>query len=127
MTLDETKEFEEFICAVTEGDVQRVAEMLDAGIDVNSANEHGETAFSFACAYDQFEVAKLLHARGAEANSVDVGGGSPLDWAVCHASQQFRDWLITIGAKRHDESYEPWPYPLSGSCNSCHEISGDEQ
>lgn len=91
--------------------------------DVNVANERGETAFSFACAYNQFEAAKILFDAGAQINTCDVGGGSPLDWAVCHASQEFRDWLVANGAVRHDDSYPPWP-PRDSDDDCC--SRGDE-
>jgi hypothetical protein len=38
--------------AVIANDVALIAQLLDAGHDVNSRNENGETAFSYACAYD---------------------------------------------------------------------------
>jgi ankyrin repeat protein len=106
--------FDEMVTAVVHGDIARIAELLDRGLDVNSFNERGETAFSFACVENQLLVAKFLVSRGAEINSVDAGGGSPLDWAVCHSSPEFREWLIGIGGKRHDLSYEAWPWPPKG-------------
>ena len=57
---------------------------------------------------------------------MDKGGGSPLDGAVCWSSPDFRQWLIEIGGKRHDDSYEPgsWPLPCDGEgdgrgCSRC--------
>jgi hypothetical protein len=47
MTGDETGKFDELIAAVTEGDIQRVGELLDDGVGVNSSNERGETSFSY--------------------------------------------------------------------------------
>ncbi len=101
--------------AVVRDDVERVRVLLDGGVDVNARNGLGETAFSFACAYNALAVAKLLHSRGAEINSIDRGGGSPLDWAVCQSSPEFRAWLVSVGGKRHDDSHAPWPWP-PGSC-----------
>ena len=88
--------------AVIANDVKAVAKLLDARQNVNARNENGETAFSYACANNAFEVAKLLHSRGADINTVDKGNGSPLDWAVCWSSKKFCKWLESVGGKRHD-------------------------
>src|SRR5262245_24492756 len=90
------------IHAVTDNDVAGVTKLLDEGQDVNARNESGETAFSYACAHNAFEVAKLLHSRGANINTIDKGNGSPLDWAVCQSSPEFCAWLASVGGKRHD-------------------------
>lgn len=88
--------------AVVAKDVKAVAKLLDARQHVNARNESGETAFSYACANNALEVAKLLHSRGADINTVDKGNGSPLDWAVCWSSRKFCKWLESVGGKRHD-------------------------
>ena len=108
----------EMVDAVVADDIGRVVALLDAGANINATNERGETAFSFACASNAFKVAKVLFLRGAEINTLDEGGGSPLDWAVCWASPEFRSWLIGVGGERHDNSYEPWPWPpkSEGAC-----------
>ena len=102
---------EEMIDAVVADDVGAVTRLLDSGQDVGARNEHGETAFSFACASNAFAVARLLHSLGADVNTIDNGGGSPLDWAVCWASPEFRDWLKSVGGVRHDDSYPEHPWP----------------
>ena len=110
---------EEMIDAVVADDVGRVVTLLEAGADINARNECGETAFSYACAYNALAVAKALFQRGAEIDTVDAGGGSPLDWAICQSSPEFREWLIGVGGKRHDLSYEPWPWPPKSRGGSC--------
>jgi ankyrin repeat protein len=104
----------EILEAVVRDDVERIGAILDSGVDVNARNDLGETAFSFACAYNALAAAKLLHSRGADINSIDSGGGSPLDWAVCHSSPEFREWLVSVGGERHG-SHAPWPWP-PGTC-----------
>ncbi len=99
------------IDAVVDGDIDRISALLNQGADVNARNDRGETAFSFACVENKLDVARFLASQGADINTVDAGGGSPLDWAVCHASPEFRAWLIGIGGQRHDTSYDPWPWP----------------
>ncbi len=88
--------------------------LLELDANVNWMNDDGETPFSYACAYNQFDSAKLLHEHGANINSVLAAGCTPLDIAVCHANPAFREWLKRIGATRntaHDEW--PWPPPSS--------------
>jgi ankyrin repeat protein len=106
--------------AIVADDAKRVVALLEAGADVNAVNERGETAFSYACANNALAVARALLVRGAEINTVDAGGGSPLDWAVCWSSPEFRAWLIEAGGRRHDTSYEPWAWPpgSEGGCRS---------
>jgi len=101
-----------FIDATLAEDFEAMRAMLDEGHDVNASNEDGETAFSYCCAHNKLKAAKLLVSHGAEINTVDKGGGSPLDWAVCWSSPEFRQWLTEIGGKRHDDSHEPGPWPL---------------
>ncbi len=92
--------------------------LLEFKADIRWKNEEGETAFSFACAYDQFDAAQLLHQHGADINSVDSSGGTPLDWAVCHARPEFRRWLKDIGGIRNSDHEEwPWP-PKNGECRT---------
>jgi ankyrin repeat protein len=104
--------------AIVADDVERVVALLEAGADPNATNERGETAFSYACANYALEAAKALFVHGAEINTLDACGGSPLDWAACWSSPEFRAWLIGIGGRRHDNSYDPWPWPprSEGGC-----------
>ncbi|WP_068140627.1 ankyrin repeat domain-containing protein [Roseimaritima ulvae] len=92
------------------GNIGAMKVLLEYDADVHWKNEDGETAFSFACAYDQFDAARLLHQHGADINSVDSSGGTPLDWAVCHARPEFRAWLKDIGGRRNSD-HEEWPWP----------------
>jgi len=92
------------------GSLDVMKALLDCDADVHWKNGDGETAFSFACAHDQFAAARLLHQHGADINSVDSSGGTPLDWAVCHARPEFRAWLKSIGGTRSSD-HDEWPWP----------------
>jgi ankyrin repeat protein len=96
-------------------DMELVQLLQRHGADINLRNHRGETAFSYACANDSLAVAKLLFLSGADINTIDVGGGSPLDWAVCWSSPEFRDWLTSVGGKRHDDRYAPWRWPVAST------------
>lgn len=84
--------------------------LLECGVNVNWSNDDGETAFSYACAYNQFEAARILYTHGAEINSVDSSGGTPLDCAVCHGEPNFRSWLRSVGGVRKFD-WDEWPWP----------------
>jgi hypothetical protein len=110
---------DDMVDAVARDDAAAVAALLDGGLSVDARNERGETAFSYACANNALACAKLLFARGADINTKDAGGGSPLDWAVCWSSYEFREWLASVGGRRHDDSYEPWAWPREGGTSGC--------
>lgn len=88
--------------ASTENNIKALSRYLKTGYSVNAKNEQGETAFSYACSANALESAKYLHAQGADINTIDTGNGSPLDWAVQWSSEEFCDWLISVGGKRND-------------------------
>jgi ankyrin repeat protein len=70
---------QKMVTAVVDNNVKAVSKFLDSGHEIDACNENGETAFSYSCANNSWEVAKLLHARGANINTIDKGNGSPLD------------------------------------------------
>ena len=92
------------------GHLASIRVLLERDVNVNWANHDGETAFSYACARNQFAAARILHSHGAEINSVDSSGGTPLDWAVCHGKPEFRSWLRSVGGVRNFE-WDEWPWP----------------
>lgn len=67
--------------AASEGNVQKVKELLDRGVDVNSRSQRGVTPLMLACAEGQIDVVKLLLARGADVNATDNSGRTALGWA----------------------------------------------
>jgi uncharacterized protein len=82
------------------GDVERASLLIKYGALLNVANFHGETAFSFACANSQMECAKLLYENGADINAlIGASDSRPLDFAIQYASENFVEWLHSIGAR----------------------------
>ena len=55
--------------------------LLDRGVDVNAANDSGETALHFA-AQASDEIVKLLAAHGARLDVKDKNGRTPVDFAM---------------------------------------------
>lgn len=92
------------------GSLDAMRVLLEFDANVLWKNHADETAFSYACVHDQFDAARLLHKHGADINNVDSSGGTPLDWAVCHARPAFREWLNQVGGIRNTD-HDEWPWP----------------
>jgi hypothetical protein len=56
--------------------------LLNAGCDVNAADNKGRTPLMYAAASERSEVVNLLLRRGANVRAKDHNGESALDWAV---------------------------------------------
>ena len=110
---DELTPYDRFVDAALADDLTTLAAMLREGHDINQANEAGETAFSYCCAYKKLAAAKYLYENGADINTVDQGNGTPLDWAVCWSAPEFRSWLRSVGGKRN-EDHPDWDWPPKG-------------
>lgn len=90
--------------AASEGDVAKVKELLDAGVDVNAKNAYGGTALSFACDRGRTEMVQLLLERGADPNTKDTFyGASPLMWALIKKRPAIVRLLLDKGAQGADE------------------------
>lgn len=85
--------------AAAEGDLARVKALLDAGVDVNTANRYGATALTFACDKGHTEVVRVLLERGADPNVTDTFySQTPLGWAAGHGHFEIAAMLIEHGA-----------------------------
>ena len=64
-------------------DVELVTQLLDAGADVESPNEDGQTALMLAARTGSLDIAKLLVERGADVNAKEAWRDqTALMWAV---------------------------------------------
>ena len=61
---DELTPYDLFVDAALAEDLTTLAAMLREGHDINQANEAGETAFSYCCAYNKLAAAKYLYEKG---------------------------------------------------------------
>lgn len=90
----------EFILAIDEGDVEKVALFIEAGIDVNEARE-GNPPISYLVLSDHgnCEIAQLLIDKGADVNAMILGGKAPLIlWATHKHGEELVQLLIDNGA-----------------------------
>jgi len=66
----------------SENAVEVIAEtLINAGCDINAADNDGRTPLIYAVIYQQLAAVKMLLKRGANINAKDHNGESALDWA----------------------------------------------
>jgi len=92
--------------AAREGEAAAVAELLDAGADVNSTNRYGSTAVSAAAVNGHLEVVELLLDRGADPNIAETFyGARPLEMALFFNQQrEVAILLLRHGAEDRDQA-----------------------
>jgi serine/threonine protein kinase/ankyrin repeat protein len=72
--------------------------LLNAGCDVNAADNKGRTPLIYAVASERLNVVKLLLKRGAYINAKDHNGQSALDWAVKLRNEEIFRLLSSFSA-----------------------------
>jgi ankyrin repeat protein len=69
--------------------VELIAEtLLNAGCDINAADNNGLTPLIYAAIFERPGVVNLLLKRGANINARDHNGESALDWARKSANEE---------------------------------------
>ena len=92
-----------FLAAARKGDVAKLKELLDKGVDVNTKTQYGATALAYACDKGHTEVVKLLLERGANVNVRDTFYGEmPLGWALQKDNVEIVGLLLEKGAQGGD-------------------------
>jgi len=91
---------EELRRAATTGDVAKVKELLDKGVDANSANPYGATALVYASDKGYPEIVKLLLEHGADPNFRNNFYGYPaIGWAAQNGNVEIAKLLLDKGAE----------------------------
>lgn len=81
------------------GDVERVAQLLDAGTPVDAAGPYGMTALMLAVQQGEEAVVRLLVARGADVNAADrLVGATALQAALEYRRPHLAIYLLQHGA-----------------------------
>src|SRR4051794_17996925 len=106
-SLDVYERMEQFVLAAAAGNVKRVSQLLDAGVNVNGYLENGANALMFACLKGRTQVVRLLLKRGADPSTKSrtgkyAGNSLPLHAlavAAEHGHLQIVRMLIRAGAE----------------------------
>ncbi len=90
---------QELINAAENGNLEGVEAALSAGVDVNYADVHGNTALILAAAYGHTEMVRLLIEHGADVNRANNYGNTALTWAALYGYTEIARVLIEHGAR----------------------------
>ena len=83
--------------AASNGHLEVVQLLLEAGAEKNAAAGDGSTALHFAAQDDHAEVVQLLLGAGADENAVDAGGGTALHYAAQYGYVEVARLLLETG------------------------------
>jgi hypothetical protein len=72
--------------------------MLDEGVDVNCADDNGNTPLLVAAQQGLKKIAKLLLRRGANLNQTNLAGNTVLHYCFAYSFEELGDYFITKGA-----------------------------
>ncbi|QPC70356.1 hypothetical protein HYE68_001108 [Fusarium pseudograminearum] len=84
--------------AARNGQLNKICQVLDEGIDVNSVDADGRSSLSMAAEHGLSEIVHCLTGRNADVNLKDNYGGSPLWWASRYGNAMIVDHLLNQGA-----------------------------
>jgi ankyrin repeat protein len=83
---------------IKDGDIDKLKQLIDSGLDVNSKYENCDNLVSEAAYAGQSDLVRLLIENGAEIESRNCNGGTPLQWAVAHEDLELIEFLCEKGA-----------------------------
>ncbi|MGI8905127.1 MAG: ankyrin repeat domain-containing protein [Candidatus Sumerlaeaceae bacterium] len=79
--------------------------LVESGADINVLGAKGSTALHTACAFQRYELTKLLLANGADPNIADDEGELPID--ALEDGESYSAFLKTLGVKlSHEEKHQ---------------------
>ena len=84
--------------AASEGQLQNVKKLINAGEDVNAANAEGDTPLHYAASNGHKDILKILLQAGAAVNAANADGETPLHDAVRYGDKDILNILLQAGA-----------------------------
>lgn len=108
---------DELVEEAGDGNLQRVRELLDEGIDINHKNEQneGRAALHAASENNREDVVRFLLEKGANVNIQDSAGNTPLLYASRYGHEGIARILIDAGANVNQRNVEG-RIPLHDAC-----------
>jgi len=86
------------IVAANNGFLATVEALLDAGAEIDTANNNGGTALHAGVLFQHREIVAVLLARGANVNVLDGQKNTPLHYAARKCDREMADFLLANGA-----------------------------
>jgi ankyrin repeat protein len=130
MTLIGTSRTFPILGAVKMGDIEVVRALLDLGVPVDFALTNGVTMLGYAVFGNDLPLARLFIERGANVNSVDKQGMTPLLWAanIDFGDSAMVDLLLKAGARADARNRDGLtPLELAKKFNHAHVIPALEK
>ena len=84
--------------AACDNDTELIQLLLKYGVDVNKANEYGNTPMHLAAGKGALESVKVLCAAGGDINRPDNNGFTPLHHSLLSGNEEFIKELVALGA-----------------------------
>ncbi len=94
--------------ATSDGNIEKVKELLQKKVDVDAANEFGITPLMLAAEANHIEIAALLMANGANVNARSRDGLTALIYAAEEGNAEISAMLVEMGANVHDRTHKGW-------------------
>lgn len=98
-TTDRSQPVGSLLYAATAGKLERIASLLDEGVDVNAVGAKEMTALHWAARFGKLKSVQMLLERGAAVNMKTVVGMTPLMDAVCMGQSDVVTVLLAAGAE----------------------------
>ena len=74
--------------AISKGDLGKVQQLVEIGVDVNKKDERGTTPLMYAILFNQPQIAAYLIKKGADYRAEDANGLTILDYAKKSKSEE---------------------------------------
>jgi hypothetical protein len=90
---------EQYTCSTRVFSLQKMAELLQQGIEVESSDKDGKTFLRHACGDGKSDIVQFLLDKGADPNSRDKDGKTPLTSAAMTGRFEIVKLLLEYGAE----------------------------
>ena len=85
--------------AISKGDLAKVQQLVEIGVDVNKKDERGKTRLMYAILFNQPQIVAYLIKKGADYRAEDSNGLTILDYAEKSKSEEILK-LVNDARKR---------------------------
>ena len=85
--------------AISKGDLAKVQQLVEIGVDVNKKDERGKTPLMYAILFNQPQIVSFLIRNGADYRAEDSNGLTILDYAEKSKSEEILK-LVNDARKR---------------------------